>query len=258
MVYELAHDASARYGTGRPVVFLGALGSERSIWDATVAALHRAGVATVTIDLRGHGDSPAPPGPYTIAELADDVLTTLDRLDLPVVDLAGISLGGAVAQHLAITAPERVASLVLLSTTSRFGNRQAWVERAAAVRATGTSPLTGGLAGRWITFSCAQRDPGTLDRLAEMVRRTDREGYAGCAEALAEWDSTDRLGEITAPTLVLGGVDDTSTDPDTLAALANKIPNARHVILEPGAHLVPVERPELVSSLIAEHVTATR
>ncbi|AKE01085.1 hypothetical protein XU06_29325 (plasmid) [Rhodococcus erythropolis] len=253
MFYELANDAVLRFGTGRPVVLLGALGSARSIWDSTANALHELAVSTIAMDLRGHGDSPAPRGPYTVAALAADVLSTLDRLDVPHVDLAGLSLGGAVAQQIAISAPERVASLTLLSTSSRFGNYEAWTERALLVRESGTASLAEGLQGKWITHEYARRFPATLDRLIQMIQDTDREGYAGCAEALAQWDSTNHLSEIKAPTLVLGGVNDPSTDPESLALLASRIPEARHVVIEPGAHLLPVERPVLVATLIAEH-----
>jgi 3-oxoadipate enol-lactonase len=258
VAYELAYTTSERTMDQCPIVFLGALGSERSIWADTVAALLDHGLNTVTVDLRGHGDSVAPTGPYTIAELADDVLHTLDALGAHTVDLAGLSLGGAVAQHIAATSPDRVASLTLLSTSSRFGTREAWTERAATVRTSGTDGLVSGLAGRWITYERAQKDPALLRCLGQMVRRTDREGYAACADALAEWDGTDLLSAIASPTLVLGGVDDQSTTPEVMAGLARKIPNARNVIIEPGAHLLPVERPELVSSLIAEHVKANR
>lgn len=241
----------------RAVVFLGALGTTRAVWDAQLSGLHAAGVPAVALDLRGLGDSPAPPGPYTIAQLAEDVLSTLDGWGVTRADIVGMSLGGAVAQYIAITTPERVATLSLLSTAARFGDRATWLERAGAVRANGTGPLAGALAGRWLTHEFSASHPDVMSRLRAMLLRTQPEGYAGCAEALAEWDSRELLGQIAAPTLLIAGAQDLSTTPETMRTLAQGIPEARFVVLDPAAHLVNVEQPDAVSALITEHLRVT-
>lgn len=239
---------------GPPVVFLGALGSQRAVWRRQVAALAARGLAALPMDLRGHGHSPAPPGPYSMAELADDVALTLDRLGCEKVHLVGMSLGGAVSQQLAISAPERVATLVLLSTSARFGDRTTWLERAAGVRSSGTGAIAEGLQGRWLTEDFCRARPETFNEARQMILDAHPEGYAACAEALAGWSSWDYLGKIDVPTLVVGGAQDPSTTPSVLGTLAGAIAGARHVSLDPGAHLVCVERADEVSELIMEHV----
>lgn len=248
----LAHDVVGSGGS--VVVLLPALGAHRSMWRFVAAELASAGRVVVPMDLRGLGDSPVPAGPYRVADLGADVLHTLDELDVRTVDVVGVSLGGAVAQHLALEHSERVTGLGLVSTLPRFATREAWTERAAEVRALGTAPLATGLEGKWITEKLVASRPEVLAELAAMVRSTDPEGYAGNAEALAEWDVRGRPGDVVAPTLVVGGAGDRSATPQALSELARQIPGASHVTVADAAHLVPVEQPTTVARLLVEHL----
>ncbi len=250
----LAHTYRAAPDSEHVVVFLWAIGSDRSMWSEVTGLLGEAGISTLTVDHRGHGGS-AVDGPFGISDMADDVLATVTGLDVGSFDLVGISLGGAVAQHIAVSASERVASLTLLSTLAKFGTPEAWRERADEVRAHGTAPLTGGLAGRWVTEDFAARRPEVLERLVDMVAGTSADGYAGCAEALGHWDGRAELSAIAAPTLVIGGAQDRTATPDALAELARGIPGSVHRTV-PGAHLTPVEQPAAVAELIRGHVDA--
>lgn len=120
MTVTLAFE-TAGPGTGAPtLVFLGSLGADRSMWDPQFRALSR-DFDVVAVDLRGHGESPAPARPYTVAALADDLLDVFNRLELPFAHLVGLSLGGAVAQWMAVHAPSRVHTLTLLCTAAKFG-----------------------------------------------------------------------------------------------------------------------------------------
>jgi 3-oxoadipate enol-lactonase len=254
MVIELAHDV---IGTGElDVVMLPALGAHRSIWRSVAEDPTMAGRRCVLMDLRGLGDSPVPRGPYSVGELAADVLRALDKLDIESADVVGVSLGGAVAQELAIEHPDRVRGLGLVSTLPRFASREAWIDRAAEVRHAGTSSLADGLAGKWVTEDFAGRHPDVLARLEAMVRATEPEGYAGNAEALAEWDSRDRLDSIRVSTLVVGGAADRSATPEAMEQLAVAIPNVRHVTIDGAAHLVPVERPSELARLLRDNLTS--
>lgn len=252
----LSHDM---IGSGdRAVVLLPALGAHRSIWRSVAADLTSAGRVIIPMDLRGLGDSPVPAGPYRVADLAADVLHTLDGLDIRAADVVGISLGGAVAQHLALEHPKRVGALGLVSTLPRFGTREAWIDRAVEVRRQGTAPLAKGLEGKWISEEFASSRPDLVAELAAMIMSTDPEGYASNAEALAEWDVRGRLGGIEAPTVVIGGSADRSATPRALSELTAGIPGARHVTVEGAAHLVPVEQPTQVAGILAEHLVASR
>ncbi len=235
------------------VVLLGSLGSTRDMWGPQVAALS-AWARVVTVDHRGHGGSPVPDGPYTVGDLAGDVLAVLDELGVDSAHLVGLSLGGAVSQHLAITRPERVRSLTLLCTAAKFGEAASWTERAAAVRADGTESIADAVVGRWFTAGLAARDTDLITRHLAMVTGTPDEGYAACCEALALWDSRADLGRIVAPTLVIAGEQDPSTPPSVMAELADGIQGARMVALDPAAHLANVEQAGRVCALLRAHI----
>ena len=136
---------------GAPVVlFASSLGTTHAMWDDQAAAL-RGEYRVVRYDHRGHGGSPVPPGPYSIADLADDVLALLDRLELERVAFVGLSIGGAVAMTAALRAPERIERLVLCSTAPNFGPPEQWIERAKTVRAEGVEAVAPAALERWLT-----------------------------------------------------------------------------------------------------------
>ncbi|MGA6207434.1 3-oxoadipate enol-lactonase [Nocardia testacea] len=253
---ELSYQASGP-GGAPTVVLLGSLGSDRSMWDPQIAAL-TADHEVLAVELRGHGESPVPAGDYTVAELAGDVLALLDRLGRDAVHLVGLSLGGAVAQRIAAHHPTRVRTLTLLCTAAKFGTPQAWLDRAAAVRAAGTESLAEAVVDRWFTSGLAARDADLVARGRAMVTATPDEGYAACCVALAHWDGRPDLARITAPTLVIAGAQDPATTPDDMRRLADGIANSVLHVLEPAAHLANVEQAGPVSALITAHIAGRR
>ncbi|WP_330255792.1 3-oxoadipate enol-lactonase [Nocardia sp. NBC_00565] len=253
MTVELAYDRIGPDGDAPAVVLLGSLGSTRAMWDPQVAALSAAH-EVIAVDLRGHGESPTPAGPYKIDELAGDVLALLDRLGRGTVHLVGLSLGGAVAQWLAAHAPTRVRSLTLLCTAAKFGAAQGWLDRAATVRADGTAAIADAVVARWFTDGLAERDPALIERSRTMIENTDDEGYAACCSAIASWDGRADLARITAPTLVIAGAQDPATTPADLRLVAEGIANSTLHVLDPAAHLASIEQAGPVSALIAAHI----
>jgi 3-oxoadipate enol-lactonase len=246
----------ASSGSGdAPVLELGgSLGTTLDMWDPQVPALS-ATRRVIRFEHRGHGGSPVPTGPYTIDELGADVLTLLDRLDLPRVSYCGLSIGGMVGQWLAINAPERIDRLILLCTSAYLPPAEGWHARAAAVREAGTPEVVAdAVLGRWFTPAFAASHPEVVARYRAMISGIDPEGYAGCCEAIAALDLRGGLPGITAPTLVVAGRQDPSIPPEHGEAIAAAIPGARIEILDPGAHLASVERAEAVTALIAEHL----
>jgi 3-oxoadipate enol-lactonase len=238
-----------------PVLLLGgSLGTTLEMWEPQVpelSAAHR----VIRFEHRGHGGSPVPTGPYTIEDLGNDVLTMLDRLDLPRVSYCGLSIGGMVGQWLAINAPGRIDKLVLLCTAPYLPPASAWQERAAAVRAAGTPEVVAdAVIGRWFTPDFAASHPDIAARYRAMISGIDAEGYAGCCEAIAGMDLRHGLPGVTAPTLVVAGRQDPSIPPEHGKAIADAIPGARLEVLDPGAHLASVERADVVTSLIAGHL----
>lgn len=238
---------------GAPVVVLGpSLGTSMDLWLPQLRALTRAW-RVLRYDLPGHGGAPPPDGPFTVDDLAGGIARLLDDLGVDRAAYAGVSLGGAVGTALALRAPGRVASLVLCCTSPRFGDPRAWHERAALVRRQGVGPVAGNAAGRWFTPSFTGTDP-----YVAMLRATDPDGYAACCDALARFDVTARLAEITAPTLVIAGAQDAPTPPDGHAdRLAAGIPDARLTVVGGAGHLANAERPGPVTEAITAHLDRT-
>ena len=246
----------SRTGVPRgPVLLLGpSLGTDMEMWRPQLAALEES-FNVVRFDLRGHGGSPVPPGPYTIDDLGGDVLDLLDRLDVDRFRYAGLSLGGMVGMWVASHVPDRVEWLALLCTAAYLPPAEGWLDRAAQARADGTAPLADASLGRWFTPAFQAAQPGRVAPFRQMLAATPAEGYAACCEAIAAMDLRPGLGRITAPTLVIAGADDPSTPPVLGQEVADLISDARLEILAPAAHMANVERADDVRRLLRDHLT---
>ncbi|MER5268790.1 3-oxoadipate enol-lactonase [Actinosynnema sp. NPDC002837] len=245
--YELSGPPDA------PVLVLGnSLGTTTALWDRQLPVLHRR-FRVLRYDHRGHGGSPAGPGPYRIDDLADDVLELLDALGLAKVSYCGVSMGGMVGMWLAGHAPERIERLVLCCTAAGFPCARPWLDRAAAVRSSGTGSIAAAAAGRWFTPAFRSRSPEVVAAFEAGLSEVDDEGYAACCEALAAMDLRSVLPVIEAPTVVVAGADDEATPPDWGRFIADSVPGASfHVV--PGAHLANVEAADEVSAILEAHL----
>lgn len=237
-----------------PVLVLGpSLGTDAGLFDtqaAEFAGSHR----VVRYDLRGHGGSEVVPGPCTVADLADDVLALLDSLGVGRFSYAGVSIGGAVGLELALRVPDRLERLAVLASAARFANAESYAERAQQVRAEGTAFLVPSRTGLWFTAEFAEREPAEAERLLAMLRSTPAEGYAACCEAIAGFDIRDRIGQITAPTLVLAGAEDPATTGELMRELAEGIPGAQFVVVPGAGHLPNATHPAEVNAALREHL----
>ncbi|WP_055589116.1 bifunctional 3-oxoadipate enol-lactonase/4-carboxymuconolactone decarboxylase PcaDC [Peterkaempfera griseoplana] len=238
-----------------PLILGPSLGTSLAVWDPQVPALART-CRVVRWDLPGHGGSPAQllPDGGTVADLGRLVLDLADRLGIDRFAYAGISLGGAVGTWLAVHHPERITSLAILCSSARFGEPQAWRDRAALVRAEGTGPVARTAAARWFSPSHAC-DPAA-SALIDDLAATAPEAYAGLCEALASWDVRAELPRITAPTLVVAGREDPATPVEHGRELADGIPGASLAEVAHAAHLANVERPAPVLAALLHHLAA--
>ena len=240
------------------LLMAGSLGTTHAMWEPQLPAL-AGSLRVIRVDLRGHGASPAPPGPYEIGDLGRDVLALLDRLGLERASFCGLSIGGMVGMWLAAHAPARVERLVLICTAAHLPPASAWAERAATVRAAGTTePIADAVVSRWLTPAFADARPEVRAWLRGMLAESPPEGYAACCGAIERMDLRPDLPAIAAPTLVVAGADDPAAPPEHAQAIARAVPRARLEVLGPAAHLASVEQPEAVARLILEHVTEAR
>ncbi len=256
MSCEVSHDLLGP-PDGSAVVLSCSLGTDRSMWDPQIAALserHR----VVRYDLRGHGASPAPAGPYQIADLGGDLLALLDRLEIERATLCGVSIGAMTSIWVGAHAPERVERVVLCCTTSKFGRDAARVyrERAALVLEQGVEPVADGALERWFTPAFRATNPALMARVRDGLTSTTGVGYAGCCEALAAMDLGSELGAIRAPALVISGAEDPATPPEHGRVIADGIADSRFELIADAAHLANIEQAERVTPLILDFIDA--
>lgn len=241
-------------GDGPPLLLAGSLGTSLAMWDPQAEAL--GGSHRVTrFDLRGHGRSPVPDGPYTMDDLGGDVLALMDHLGLERASYCGLSIGGMIGQWLAIHAPDRIDRLVLLCTSAHLPPADVWRDRAETVRAAGTpEAVADGVLGRWFTPQFAGAHGDLVAGFRAMISSTPAEGYAACCEAIAVMDLRPELARITAPTLVVAGAQDPATPPEHGRGIAEGVGDGRLEVLDPGAHLISVERAPEITELIRRHL----
>jgi 3-oxoadipate enol-lactonase len=235
-----------------PVVVLSnSLGADRGMWDPQVPGLAER-YRVVTYDTRGHGESPAPAGPYTLDDLVDDLVALLDEVGAERAHVAGLSLGGMTAMRLAARDPQRVDRLALLCTSAK-PDPKPFLDRAAAVRSGGTAPLAATVASRWLTPPYAAEHPDLVAKLEAMIAGSDDAGYAACCEVVASVDLLADCARITAPTLVISGSEDPALPPEHQQLIAASIPGAELLTVSPGAHLANLEQTLQVTGALLGH-----
>lgn len=238
---------------GAPVLVLGnSIGTTRAVWDPQASALG-ARFRLLRFEYPGHGGSAAPPGPYSIGDLAGGVLALLDDHRIESASYCGISLGGMVGIWLAAHAPRRISALGLCCTSAYLD--LAWAERAALVRSRGMGPIADQAAGRWFTAAFQQREPATVAAVVASIRDVDPEGYAGCCDAIGEMDQRASLTSVSAPTLVIAGTEDPATPPWHGAVIASGIRGSRLTVIRGASHLANVSQPGEVTAVLLSHLT---
>lgn len=228
------------------LVFANSLGSDLRIWD-DVAARLGPHFRTIRYDKRGHGLTDVAPPPYSASDLADDVIALLDELKIERAVICGVSVGGVIAQALALNHPQRARGLVLCDTGARIGSAESWQQRIDMVKASGVESLEKMTMERW--FSAGFRDRRRADArgYANMLRQTTVDGYVGTCAALRDADFRGKDANIHCPTLVLCGALDIATPPELGRELAGLISESKFALIENAAHLPCIEQPGAVA-----------
>ncbi|MCB9794653.1 MAG: alpha/beta fold hydrolase [Alphaproteobacteria bacterium] len=231
-----------------PLLLLHSLGADRRMWAPQVEAL-RAERRLLRVELWGHGASPTPPPPHDLAALSAQVLEAVDAAGVGRFDLAGISLGGQLALHIAAEHPERVRTLTAGATAARIGEASGWDARVAAVRAGGMAAIAELALSRLFSPGLAERAPDTYAAAREALLACDPEGYVACCRALRDADLSPLLPHIQAPTLLVAGTLDLSTPPSALRSVGARVREAAVLELEAG-HLINLEAPEAFTAAL--------
>jgi 3-oxoadipate enol-lactonase len=229
-----------RRGSGEPLLLVHGLGYARWGWEPVLEPLERS-FDVILFDNRGIGESDAPPGPYTVAELAADAAQVLDEAGGERANVLGTSLGGMVAQELALTAPERVDRLVLACTTPGGPEAFPMPERTVQL-------MTGGATLRQFVENALAPgpDPELVDRILRHREATAQplDAWSAQAAAGATFDALGRIARVEAPTLILHGTEDAVVDSRNSSLLASRIPDSRVELFPGGGHLFFWEQPD--------------
>lgn len=231
-------------GEGEPLLFIHGLGSSGRDWELQVAFFSPR-YRVVTFDLRGHGQSDRPPGPYTIRLFAADTAGLIERLGIAPAHVVGLSLGGMVAFQLAVDRPDLLRSLVIVNSGPEFVVRSfrdmlGVAQRFLIVRLLGMRKMGEVLAER--LFPKPEHAP-IREMFAARWAENDRRAYEAAMRAIVGWSVAERLGEIDVPTLVIASAED-YTPVAVKEAYVARMPRAELVVIEDARHALPVERPE--------------
>jgi 3-oxoadipate enol-lactonase len=228
-------------GAGDPLVMIMGFTAGRSGWTRQIR-FFRKYYQVITFDNRGAGKSDKPPGPYSTRMMADDTVKLMDLLGIEKAHIMGASMGGMIAQELAINYPDRVMKLVLASTYARQDETSGDTVQQARFLQLTPEKRTAAMVGLAFNRPFYRFVFGLLATvITRLTRASVRVGTEGQSEACRKHDTLSRLSSITAPTLVIVGTGDRLIKPDSSNVIAGRIPNARLVKVEGGSHYFPFE-----------------
>ncbi|AXY57644.1 3-oxoadipate enol-lactonase [Acinetobacter chinensis] len=248
-----SNDAEINYQTfgdenNPAIVFSNSLGTKFTMWQPQIDTLQN-DFYVICYDTRGHGQSSAPQGPYTIDQLGQDVINLLDHLNIKKASFCGISMGGLTGQWLAIHKPEYFNHVIVCNTAAKIGQEQAWNERASLVREQGLQPIAATAASRWFTERFIQSQIAVVESLSNDLAAGSAEGYANCCEALAKADLREKLKNISVPVLVIAGLQDPITTVADGQFMVDRIPDSQLAEIN-ASHISNIEQPEAFNDIL--------
>ncbi|MEP5728371.1 MAG: 3-oxoadipate enol-lactonase [Sulfitobacter sp.] len=234
---------------GPTVVFSNSLGTDLRLWDPILPLLPK-DLRIIRYDKRGHGLSSCPTGPYTMGALVTDTERLLDHLKVKDCVFVGLSIGGMIAQGLAVKRLDQIRAMVISNTAAKIGTKQTWDERIASVNQGGIESLADAVMERW--FSAAFRQSPELGLWRNMLVRTEAEGYVGCSAAISGTDFLSPTSGLRLPTLGIAGAEDGATPPDLVRETVDLIPGSKFHLIRKAGHLPCVEQPEEYAQILTD------
>lgn len=241
---------------GQVLVLSNSLASALAMWDPQVPSLTGAGYRVLRYDSRGHGQSATPPGPYTMEQLAADVIGLMDNLDIQRAHFCGLSIGGMVGQMLGTHHGDRLISLTLCDTAAQMPPREMWDDRIKAVRAAGIASLVDGLADLRITRSGQARLPAEAKQVRDMILGTSVEGFCGCCAAIRDMDQRASIRAIATPTRIIVGDQDVPTPVAESQFIHGQVTASTLTVIPDAAHHSNQEQAEAFNAALLGHLEA--
>jgi 3-oxoadipate enol-lactonase len=239
---------------GAPVVFANSLGTDFRLWDPILPLLPK-GLRILRFDKRGHGLSACPAAPYSMGSLITDTEQLMDLTGFKDAMFVGLSIGGMIAQGLAVKRLDLIRAMVLSNTAAKIGNPAMWNERIAAVNEGGVEALADGVIERWFSKGfCAGPD---IDLWRNMLAQQSNAGYAGCCAAISGTDFYTPTSGLRLPTLGIAGTEDGSTPPDLIRETVDLIPGSQFHLIRKAGHLPCVEQPIEYAQVLTDFMRNT-
>lgn len=233
-------------GEGPWVTMSHSLACNLHMWDEQMPVLTKK-FKVLRFDTRGHGQSDAPAGDYTLEQLADDAKGLLDALQIRQTHWVGLSMGGMIAQAFVLKYPGVFQSMVLADTTSRRPPEAAkmWGDRITAAQEKGMDALVEPTLARWFTEPYRNARKDVMERIASDIRTTPVAGFAGCCHAISNIDYLDRLKAVKVPSLIMVGEQDQGTPPEAARAIQQNLAGSELTIIPSAAHLSNIEQAQI-------------
>ncbi|WP_299201940.1 3-oxoadipate enol-lactonase [uncultured Tateyamaria sp.] len=239
---------------GAPIVFVNSLGTDMRLW-APILPLLPDGLRILRFDKRGHGLSTCPPAPYAMGQLVGDCERLMDLHGFKDVVFVGLSIGGMIAQGLAVKRLDLMRAMVLSNTGAKIGTKEMWANRIQDVKTGGIKALADAVMDRW--FSKEFHRNTDLELWRNMLVRQEDAGYAGCSAAISGTDFYATTATLRLPTLGIAGSEDGSTPPDLVRETVDLIPGSQFHLIRKAGHLPCVERPEEFARVLTDFMRAT-
>jgi len=236
------------------VTFVTGIANDSTMWDGQVEALGK-DYRTLRYDLRGHGDTQATEGDYSMELLVRDLTGLLNELNIQKTRLVGLGLGGAIVQAFAIENSHRVNALAPCCCRAKMVPDFAalWQKLREAVAADGIDPIVEPTVQRWFSDEFKATNPEALQKVRNMIRGTTTLGYLGVTAAFMGLDIEDKLPQIKISTLYLSGAEDKLGGPPALMAeMANKVPVSQHRSVPKAGHIANIQNPAGFNSALAD------
>jgi len=239
---------------GAPVVMLShSLACSLVMWQPQMGVLESA-FQVLHFDTRGHGESDAPEGAYSLEELTADAVGLLDALNIATVHFVGLSMGGMIGQCLALDYTDRLKSLALCDTAASMPeeSQPIWQQRIDAADQTGMAGQVDGTLERWFRPEYLQLNPPEVEMIRRQILATPVAGYVGCCEAIRRLKYLDRLSEIKLSTLIMVGEEDPGTPVAASEAMHARISGSELVVLPSARHLSNIEQAEAFNNALMD------
>ena len=238
--------------TGPALIFANSLATDLTLWDGVVAHLSE-NLRILRYDMRGHGRSDVPDPPYTMGALIADAEAICDALNVRDAVMVGLSVGGMVAQGLAIKRLDLLRGMVLSNTAAKIGTPAIWQDRIDALEAGGMAALTDAILDRW--FGPRNTDTPLARAWREKLLAVDPKGYAGVSAAISGTDFYTPTSGLRLPTLGIAGANDGATPPDLVRETVDLIPGSRFELMRRCGHLPCIEDPEGYARILTTFLT---